>query len=59
MRIARPAHWARIRNETDQAFVYCYDRRLTRTGYGKRLMQGLPLFTVVRHDAQGREVPQA
>jgi ATP-dependent DNA helicase DinG len=54
----RLAQWAgrAIRTETDQAFVYCYDRRLTRTGYGKRLMQGLPPFTVVRHDAQGREV---
>jgi len=54
----RLAQWAgrAIRTETDKAFVYCYDRRLTRTSYGKRLMQGLPPFTVVRHDAQGREV---
>lgn len=54
----RLAQWAgrAIRTETDRAFVYCYDRRLTRTGYGKRLMRGLPPFTVVRHDAQGREV---
>ncbi len=53
----RLAQWAgrAIRTETDRAFVYCYDRRLTRTGYGKRLMQGLPPFTIVRHDAQGRE----
>jgi ATP-dependent DNA helicase DinG len=54
----RLAQWAgrAIRTETDRAFVYCYDRRLTRTSYGKRLMQGLPPFTVVRHDARGREV---
>jgi ATP-dependent DNA helicase DinG len=57
----RLAQWAgrAIRTETDKAFVYCYDRRLTRTSYGKRLMQGLPPFTVVRHDAQGREVAGA
>ena len=54
----RLAQWTgrAIRTETDKAFVYCYDRRLTRTTYGRRLMQGLPPFTVVRHDAQGREV---
>ncbi len=54
----RLAQWAgrAIRTETDKAFVYCYDRRLTRTGYGKRLLRGLPPFTRVRHDAQGREV---
>ncbi len=54
----RLAQWAgrAIRTETDRAFVYCYDRRLTRTGYGKRLLKGLPPFTMVRHDAQGREV---
>ncbi|MFO1280141.1 MAG: ATP-dependent DNA helicase DinG [Burkholderiaceae bacterium] len=54
----RLAQWAgrAIRTETDRAFVTCYDRRLTRTGYGKRLMQGLPPFTLVRHDAQGRAV---
>ena len=54
----RLAQWAgrAIRTETDKAFVYCYDKRLTRTGYGKRLLKGLPPFTLVRHDAQGREV---
>ena len=53
----RLAQWAgrAIRTETDQAFVTCYDRRLTRTAYGQRLMQGLPPFTRLRRDAQGEE----
>jgi ATP-dependent DNA helicase DinG len=53
----RLAQWAgrAIRTETDRAFVTCYDRRLTRTGYGRRLLQGLPPFTRVQRDAQGRE----
>jgi ATP-dependent DNA helicase DinG len=50
----RLAQWAgrAIRTETDQAFVYCYDRRLTSTAYGQRLMQGLPPFTVERREAR-------
>lgn len=42
----RLAQWAgrAIRTETDQAHVYCYDKRLTTTGYGRRLQQGLPPF---------------
>jgi ATP-dependent DNA helicase DinG len=53
----RLAQWAgrAIRTETDRAFVTCYDRRLSRTGYGRRLLQGLPPFTRVRRDAQGQE----
>jgi ATP-dependent DNA helicase DinG len=49
----RLAQWAgrAIRTETDQAFVYCYDKRLTRTSYGKRLLQGLPPFSVVHRPA--------
>ncbi len=43
----RLAQWAgrAIRDEEDQAHVYCYDRRLTQTSYGKRLLAGLPPFT--------------
>jgi ATP-dependent DNA helicase DinG len=35
-----------IRTEEDQAHVYCYDRRLTRTSYGQRLLKGLPPFAL-------------
>jgi ATP-dependent DNA helicase DinG len=53
----RLAQWTgrAIRTETDKAFVYCYDRRLVGTGYGQRLLQGLPAFTMLRRDAQGRQ----
>ncbi|MBY0454041.1 MAG: ATP-dependent DNA helicase DinG [Burkholderiaceae bacterium] len=49
----RLAQWAgrAIRTEEDQAHVYCYDRRLTRTAYGQRLLAGLPPFTVVQRAA--------
>ena len=52
----RLAQWAgrAIRTEEDQAHVYCYDRRLTRTGYGQRLLKGLPPFTLVRRGPQGQ-----
>ena len=50
------AQWAgrAIRTETDKSFVYCYDRRLSDTSYGQRLLQGLPPFARLRKDAQGR-----
>ena len=35
-----------IRSEDDRASVYCYDRRLVRTSYGQRLLQGLPAFAL-------------
>ncbi|GAB3361904.1 MULTISPECIES: ATP-dependent DNA helicase DinG [Giesbergeria] len=49
----RLAQWAgrAIRSEEDQAHVYCYDRRLTQTSYGKRLLAGLPPFTRVLRPA--------
>ncbi|WP_027994742.1 ATP-dependent DNA helicase DinG [Simplicispira psychrophila] len=49
----RLAQWAgrAIRTEDDQAHVYCYDKRLTRTSYGQRLLNGLPAFTLVRRPA--------
>ncbi|MDW5441650.1 ATP-dependent DNA helicase DinG [Polaromonas sp. SM01] len=51
----RLAQWAgrAIRTETDRAFVYCYDRRLVNTGYGRRLLQGLPPFVQQRRSAAG------
>ena len=51
----RLAQWAgrAIRTETDRAFVYCYDRRLVNTGYGRRLLQGLPPFAQQRRSATG------
>jgi len=44
----RLAQWVgrAIRSENDVAHVYCYDKRLTSTSYGKRLLQGLPAFTL-------------
>jgi ATP-dependent DNA helicase DinG len=44
----RLAQWVgrAIRTEEDQAHVYCYDKRLTRTSYGQRLLKGLPPFTL-------------
>jgi ATP-dependent DNA helicase DinG len=37
-----------IRSETDQARVICYDKRLLSTGYGRRMLQGLPPYAVSR-----------
>jgi len=37
-----------IRTEDDQATVICYDRRLLRQSYGRRMLQGLPRYTVSR-----------
>ncbi len=52
----RLAQWAgrAIRTEEDQAHVYCYDKRLTRTAYGQRLLKGLPPFTLERRGARGQ-----
>ncbi|WP_312307290.1 ATP-dependent DNA helicase DinG [Pulveribacter sp.] len=49
----RLAQWVgrAIRTEDDRAHVYCYDKRLVRTGYGQRLLSGLPPFTLQRHAA--------
>lgn len=37
-----------IRTEDDRAEVVCYDKRLTQTAYGRRMLQGLPPYTVTR-----------
>ena len=44
----RLAQWVgrAIRTEEDMAHVYCYDKRLTRTSYGQRLLKGLPAFAL-------------
>ena len=49
----RLAQWVgrAIRTEEDQAHIYCYDKRLTTTRYGQRLLAGLPPFTLVRRSA--------
>ena len=49
----RLAQWAgrAIRTEDDRAQIYCYDKRLVRTGYGQRLLAGLPPFTLQRRMA--------
>ena len=52
----RLAQWAgrAIRLETDRAFVYCYDRRLVSTSYGRRLLDGLPAFVQQQRSAAGK-----
>ncbi len=49
----RLAQWVgrAIRTEEDQAHVYCYDKRLVRTGYGQRLLAGLPPFALQRRQS--------
>ena len=44
----RLAQWVgrAIRTEDDMAHVYCYDKRLTRTSYGQRLLKSLPPFAL-------------
>lgn len=37
-----------IRTEDDHATVICYDRRLLRLAFGRRLLQGLPPYAVSR-----------
>ena len=52
----RLAQWAgrAIRLETDRAFIYCYDRRLVTTAYGRRLLDGLPAFVQQQRSAVGK-----
>jgi len=49
----RLAQWVgrAIRNETDRAQVYCYDKRLTQTRYGQQLLKSLPSFTLKQRRA--------
>ena len=52
----RLAQWAgrAIRLETDRAFIYCYDRRLVSTPYGRRLLAGLPAFVQQQRSPSGK-----
>jgi len=45
-----------IRTETDQARVVCYDKRLLSQSYGRRMLQGLPPYAVMRR-VRGETVP--
>ena len=45
-----------IRTETDRAQVICYDKRLTTTSYGRRMMAGLPPYRLVQRP--GQEAPK-
>ncbi|QEA12998.1 ATP-dependent DNA helicase DinG [Comamonas flocculans] len=49
----RLAQWVgrAIRSEDDHAQVTCYDKRLLHTGYGRRLLRGLPAFTLLERPA--------
>ena len=46
----RLAQWMgrAIRTETDHAHVYCYDKRLTSTSYGRQLLKGVPPFKLTQ-----------
>jgi ATP-dependent DNA helicase DinG len=47
---ARLLQWTgrALRTETDQAVLVCYDARLLRQAYGRRMLQGLPPYKVQR-----------
>lgn len=46
-----------IRTEEDTGTVICYDKRLVDTGYGRRLLSGMPPFQVIMR-ANGEESPR-
>ncbi len=47
---ARLLQWTgrALRTETDEAVVVCYDSRLLRQSYGRRMLQGLPPYKLQR-----------
>jgi ATP-dependent DNA helicase DinG len=47
---ARLLQWTgrALRSETDEAVVVCYDPRLLRQSYGRRMLQGLPPYRLQR-----------
>ncbi len=51
---ARLLQWTgrALRTETDEATVICYDARLLRQGYGRRMLQGLPPYRLQRRQGQ-------
>jgi ATP-dependent DNA helicase DinG len=52
---ARLLQWTgrALRSETDEAVVVCYDARLLRQGYGRRMLKGLPPYRLQRRDGAG------
>ncbi|MEZ5646333.1 MAG: ATP-dependent DNA helicase DinG [Burkholderiaceae bacterium] len=52
---ARLLQWTgrALRSETDEAVVICYDARLLRQSYGRRMLKGLPPYRLQRRDAAG------
>ena len=46
-----------IRSETDRARLVCYDRRLLSTGFGRRMLKGLPPYGIFeRRDNASRAI---
>ncbi|MFM6985909.1 MAG: ATP-dependent DNA helicase DinG [Hydrogenophaga sp.] len=58
---ARLLQWTgrALRTETDQAVVVCYDARLLRQSYGRRMLKGLPPYRLQRRDGAGMLVDVA
>jgi ATP-dependent DNA helicase DinG len=52
---ARLLQWTgrALRTETDEAVVVCYDARLLRQSYGRRMLKGVPPYRLQRRDASG------
>lgn len=52
---ARLLQWTgrALRTETDEAVVVCYDARLLRQSYGRRMLKGLPPYRLQRREADG------
>ena len=51
---ARLLQWTgrALRTETDEATVVCYDARLLRQSYGRRMLQGLPPYRLQRRQGE-------
>lgn len=41
-----------IRTETDTATVICYDRRMLRSGYGNRILRGMPPYSFFKRSQE-------
>lgn len=52
---ARLLQWTgrALRTETDEAVVVCYDARLLRQSYGRRMLKGLPPYRLQRRESNG------
>lgn len=52
---ARLLQWTgrALRTEVDQAVVVCYDARLLRQSYGRRMLKGLPPYRLQRRESGG------